>query len=223
MTALHPSIANIPMPPRMKALPLTKNGFPALFFAAKIDGEVDLRVMDPAKWRLCVNNNRCFLCGQPLGKFMCWPIGPMCVVNRVSAEPPSHRECALYALAACPFLTRPHAHRREAGMPEDLPPPPGVMLAHNPGVAALWTSRSYTLINAHNGKLISLGDPYTVEWWTEGRHATGQEVADAMERGLPRLVTMAEQDGPEAMDELNQAIARAQPLLPPILQPALPQ
>jgi hypothetical protein len=34
---------------------------------------------------------------------------------------------------------------------------------------------------------------------------------------------MAEQDGPEAMDELNQAIARAQPLLPPILQPAVLQ
>jgi len=47
---------------------------------------------------VCVRHKRCWLCGQPLGKFMCFVVGPMCAINKTSAEPPSHRDCALYAV-----------------------------------------------------------------------------------------------------------------------------
>ena len=214
MTALHPSIANIPMPPRMRARPLTPKGFPELYFAARINGQVDLRVADAAKWVDCVKHQRCWLCGGRLGKFLSWPIGPMCAITRVSSEPPSHTDCAIYAMQACPFLTRPHMRRREAGMPEDLPEAPGVMLTHNPGAAALWTSTHYSVFEAGNGKLIALGEPESVNWWTEGRRATGREVREAIARGLPRLVEMARQEGPEAVTELGRQIARAAKWIP---------
>jgi hypothetical protein len=47
----------------------------------------------------------------------------------MSAEPPSHRECAEYAVRACPFLTRPLAVRNERGL--DGFEPAGVMIKRN--------------------------------------------------------------------------------------------
>ena len=216
-TPLHPTIKDIPMPDRIKHLPRTENGYPILYFAAvnPTTGKYDLRVMDPVKRVSAVNRKLCWLCGQPLGRNMTFVAGPMCCVTRTSSEPPCHYECARYAAIACPFLTRPKAHRRESDLPDDMSMP-GCGIKRNPGVAALWTTRSYRVWKTHDGNfLITMGDPEHVEWWAEARQATYSEVAESIESGAPLLFEQCDKDRnpDEARHELTKQFAALFPLL----------
>lgn len=204
------------LPPRMAHLPIDERGYPVPFFVAWIDGKPDHRIADAGKRALCAHRNLCWLCGQPLGRYLTFAIGPMCVVNRVTSEPPQHAECAEYAVTACPFLTRPHARRRDANLPEGNVPPGGIMIERNPGVTALWRTRSYQRFHAEGGALLRLGDPVTVAWYCEGRAATAAEVLEAVNTGLPLLRGMAAKEGPHAVAELETMIEQATALLPPL-------
>lgn len=217
MTELHASIRDIPMPKHMRSLPLTENGYPVLWFSDinPETGKPDLRIMDGRKFVRAVKEKRCWLCGHHLGRHLAFVLGPMCTVTRTTAEPPCHRDCALYAMQACPFLTRPHMRRREAGMPEDASQA-GIGLKRNPGCMALWTTRDYKTWQPPNGGvLITVGDPETVEWFAEGRQATYSEVADSLESGLPLLYEQAllDKDKAGALADLHKYVGRALPLL----------
>jgi hypothetical protein len=121
----------------MARRPTDRHGHPVPWFVAEIDGVPDFRVIGPGKIEDAVRFNRYWLCGEHLGTTAVFVIGPMCVVNRTTAEPGSHRDCATYAIQACPFLTRPTMRRRDTGLPEDAVEPGGVMLTRNPGAAFL--------------------------------------------------------------------------------------
>lgn len=206
-----------PLPERMRGLPVDERGYPVPFFVAYIDGKPDFRVMDSAKYRDAIRFRKCWLCGGPLGRFATFVAGPMCGVNRTSSEPPSHLECARYAACACPFLTRPKATRRDAGMPIEKKIVGGVSIDRNPGVALLWTSRSFFMFgDGRGGRLFNMGDPASVEWYAEGRPATREEVVTSIESGLPILVDATTRDPlrEAAMDELRARLAFMQPLLP---------
>ena len=69
-------------------------------FVPFVDGKPEFRGMDAEKMGVCIRHKRCWLCGQPLGKFMTFPIGLTCAVNRNIAEPPSHHSCAEYGARA---------------------------------------------------------------------------------------------------------------------------
>jgi hypothetical protein len=102
-----------PLPARMRYLPISPKGFPVPWFVF-IDeqtGIPDFRVIGPGKMRQAVTGDRCWLCGGILGKHRIFCIGPMCAINRITSEPPSHRECAEFAAEACPFLSQPRARR----------------------------------------------------------------------------------------------------------------
>jgi hypothetical protein len=92
-----------------------ERGYPVPWFVAWVNGHADFRVIDSPKLPLAVRNSLCWICGQPLLGKRAYLIGPMCAVNRVSAEPPSHVRCAEWSARACPFLTRPHADGASAG------------------------------------------------------------------------------------------------------------
>jgi len=216
MIHIHSSIIHIPMPERMRALPLTETGFPVLFFARTVDGKPDLRVMDAAKWSLCVKRRLCWLCGQPLGRYLAWVLGGRRVVKKESQEPPNHRKCAEYAMRACPFLTRPHMHRRSAGLPEEASFM-GIGIDRNPGVSVLWVARKYTVFKAHaggGGHLIRLGAPNEVVWYAEGRLASVAEIHRSLDSGLPLLRAMAAKEGADSMADLERQIKAAMLLVP---------
>jgi hypothetical protein len=221
MTALNARIAGLPLPPRMRSLPVSSTGYPIPWFVHIDDaGVADFRVIGPGKIEDAVKRQRCWLCGQQLGRFMTFAIGPMCSVNRVSAEPPSHYDCALYAVKACPFLTQPRMRRNEKDLPEDGVEPAGIMVARNPGVTMLWTTRRYEIFRANGGVLFRVGEPLRTEWFAQGREARFQEVMDSFESGLDLLVQVAQQEPTEAMRgramrELQEAIAEALKLMPP--------
>jgi hypothetical protein len=213
MRELNQRIRHLELPDRMKHLPLNDQGFPVPFFVPWIDGKPEFRGFDGEKLGICVRHKRCWLCGEPLGKNMVFTIGPMCAVNRVSAEPPSHYDCAHYAAMACPFLTQPRMRRNEKDMPEHLDPA-GIMLKRNPGCTLLWVTHNYKPFRAMGGALFNVGDPVRVEFYAEGRKATHEEIMASIDSGMPTLREMAEHDGPDAVAELQQMYAKAMELVP---------
>lgn len=199
---LNPQAALIPLPEKMKGLPVGPNGFVVPWFVPWVEGQPEFRAMDHEKLIRAVRENLCWVCGQHRGRWMTFVIGPMCLVNRISSEPPSHLECARYSARVCPFLSRPKMVRRDASdlfeegsCPADHAA--GKMIERNPGVTLLYTTRSFepfrpSLGNA--GYLFALGDPTGVEWYREGRLATRAEVEESVRTGLPALEDMARQD-----------------------------
>lgn len=215
MTGLHPSIAGLELPARMRTLPLNRAGYPVPWFVAVIDGEPDFRIIGPGKIVEAVKWSKCWLCGGQLGRFQAFVIGPMCAVNRTSAEPPSHGACAVYAARACPFLANPARRRREGHKPPDTEQPPGIMLPRNPGVALVWTTRRYRLKrDGDGGLLFDIGEPAEVAWYAEGRPATRGEVLDSIRSGYPALHELAVEDGPDAVAHLERLLGVAVELVP---------
>jgi len=213
-----------PLPPKMLGLPIDKRGFPVPFFVAMVNGEPDHRLVEPRAAKQCVELGRCWICGGQLGTYKSFVVGPMCAVNRISSEPPSHLECARYAAKACPFLSRPHAHRREAGLPEVIRDPAGVFEQRNPGVTLVWTTRTFKPFRAPratggSGVLFDMGAPESMEWYAEGRTALRAEVDASIASGLPKLVAMAQADNdPEGLrivqrraGELDEILDRTLP------------
>ena len=87
----------------------------------------------------------------------------MCLVNRTSAEPPNHADCAEWSARACPFLTTPKKVRRESGIPEgaSIHDAAGIAIARNPGVTALIDCSKWKLWNPGNGVLFQMAKSTT--------------------------------------------------------------
>lgn len=204
-----------PIPPRMARLPRDHRGYPVPFFVAWVDGVADFRVSDGRRLFDCVSCDLCWLCGQKLGAYRSFVIGPMCVVNRVSSEPPSHRDCAEWAAQACPFLARPSAERRTTNMPEQHVEPAGIAIKRNPGVAVVWTTKKFRLVRVEGepgvnaGVLFDVGEPDSVTFWAHGRKATLEEVEASIESGCPSLRVEAEKDGPSGVESYERSLAAA--------------
>jgi hypothetical protein len=208
---LNAATRKINVPPKMQHLPINEKGYVVPWFVAQIEpGKWDFRAIGPGKVRQAVKDDICWLCGRRLGVYKTFTIGPMCSVNRVSAEPPSHKTCARYAVQACPFLSQPKMVRNEKDMPEGHLMPPGEMIARNPGVTLLWTTLTFQI---ERGGLFRIGPPNDVEWWAHGRHATREEVCASIESGLPILAATCEGD-PACLAELDKAVMQVAPMLP---------
>jgi hypothetical protein len=178
-----------PIPRRWLRLPIEERGYPVPYFVGKLDGKWDFRIMDADKLHDAIRYRKCWLCGEQLGKFQTFVIGPMCAINRSSAEPPCHLDCARYAVRVCPFLTLPKAKRRESGLPEDRKSA-GFMIKRNPGVTMLWTTKGYRVIRAQRGGdgiLFNFHEPTDLEFYAEGREASLAEVMESITSGLDFL------------------------------------
>jgi hypothetical protein len=212
---LNASIRNIPIPSRMSRRPISDKGFPVPWFVGKVNGAWDFRAIDTPKIAQAYHRRLCWLCGEALGQYLCFVIGPMCSINRVSSEPPSHRDCAEYAARACPFLARPNMRRNEKDLPGHLVDAPGIALEHNPGVTLIWITKSYRPISAGGrGVLFEIGEPIEAYWYREGRTATRAEIEASIAKGLPYLREIAATEGYEAMRELDASVDRAKRLIP---------
>jgi len=219
----HPSLASEPraelprpIPPRIAKLPLDARGYFVPFFVAWIGEppQPDFRVVDQARYVECVRYKRCWLCGEPLGKYLAYVLGPMCVVTGTTSEPGSHVECAEWAVRACPHLINPHAKRREANRPAGAIDPPGIFLTRNPGAVAVYVvDTPARLWRIANGTLLRLGPPLRVSWWAQGRSATRAEVLASIESGLPAL--RAVDNDAEANRAIDAQVAATERLLPP--------
>ncbi len=210
---------DVPLPMRMRGLPRDHRGFVVPYFVAWLDeqqnevappnGTPDFRILSPERMKRCVRDRRCWLCGQPMGSLMAFVIGPMCAVSRTTMEPPGHYECARYGVEVCPFLSRPKMRRNDSNMPPGHWAP-GVTIDRNPGVMAIWVTKSYKFFKVDGeggstpGMLITVGNPERVEWYREGRPATRAEVDASIESGLPILRAQADAQSPKARRDLEE-------------------
>lgn len=201
----------------MAHLPRDARGYLVPFFVAKVDGVFDFRVADDRKRTRAVRESLCWLCGQKLGRFKCFAIGPMCAINRTSAEPPCHRDCASWAVRVCPFLIKPRMHRREGGKPEAATSCGGLTIARNPGTTLLWTCKRFSTFTTRasdgpgiaDGWLCELGDPEFISAHAEGRTATREELWHSIATGIPLLTESAVMEGAEAVEALIGHVRRA--------------
>lgn len=213
MKNLHPEIQ---MPDRIAALPQDpERHYPVPFFVASVNGKPDFRIADEEKRIRCVKERLCWICGEKLGRYIVFVIGPMCAINRISAEPPMHRDCAEYSVRVCPFLLNPNQKRNPKKVDAELGEPPGIMIARNPGCMVIWITTSYSIVRDQVDRvLFGVGPPTALSWVAEGRPATRAEVLESIETGLPILREMAAQDGPAAERALEKQLVRAMTLIP---------
>lgn len=203
-----------PLPERMKALPVDpERGYPIPWFVDYLDGKPEFRAMDPRKWRAAVKQRLCWVCGQKLGAYLCFVLGPMCGVSRTTSEPPVHLECGRWSVVNCPFLSRPAMDRREM---EETAHAAGMPILRNPGVALLWLTHTFEVFKVRDGNegyLITVGPSIEVEWWACGKPATWREVNDSVTSGLPFLEAEAlKEEG--AMRALYIEVDRLKALYP---------
>ena len=215
VSAYNAAISAVPMPDRIRNLPVSPKGFPVPWFVAWIEGSPDFRVIAEGKIKRAVEQKRCWVCGQPTGRFLAMTLGPMCAINRTISEPPSHRECAVYSALACPFLANPRMRRREVGMPEEAREMPGNGIKRNPGAVAVWITQGYRPFKVPGGGvLFTFDDPDEVLWFAEGRTARRDEVEASITSGLPLLEAEAAKEGSDAMAALRKMTERAMQYLP---------
>jgi hypothetical protein len=204
----------IEVPRRIASLPKNEAGYPVPWFVSWIDGKPDFRVVDARKIPIAVRENVCWICGEQMQKWKAFVIGPMCAVNLVSSEPPSHTACAKFAAIACPFLSNPKQVRRETNLPTDTMNAAGLGLKRNPGVTLVWVTRSFRPFAAPGGVLFKIGPVEDVFWYAHGREATRAEVLESIDSGLPSLMELAVAESPEAVAELEKMHATALELVP---------
>lgn len=203
-----------PLTRRLARLPISR-GFPVPWFVAKIKDDYEFRAMDPRKHAKALSKRLCWVCGEPLDFNGTFVIGPMCAINRVSSEPPSHRECAVWSARNCPFLTMRQKERREDDFTKDAESIGGHAIKRNPGVTLLWTTPDWkTFSDGNGGILIKLGDPISTEWFSRGRQATRAEVLESVSTGLQFLEEPAREEGPEAIAALEAAKTEAEQFYP---------
>lgn len=216
-------IGGIEVPRRIQALPKNDGGYPVPWFVSWIDGKPDFRVVDARKIPIAVKERICWICGEQLGtKWMAFVIGPMCAINLVSSEPPSHRDCAIFAAKACPFLANPRKPRNEHKLPTEATKSAGIGLQRNPGVTLVWITRSYKPFRVPNGAapgagagvLFQIGPCEEALWFAHSREATRAEIMESIDSGLPLLREPAEAEGPEAVAALDRMYKDAMELVP---------
>lgn len=204
------------MPERIKNLPRDpERGYPVPFFVAWIDGKADFRIADDEKRVRCVKERLCWICGEKLGRYLAFVIGPMCAINRISAEPPMHRDCAEYSARVCPFLLNPNQKRNPKKIDAEIDEPPGIAIMRNPGCMVVWITTGYAIVRDQvNRVLFGVGPPLKLVWVAEGRNATRAEVLESIETGLPILRELAQKDGPAAEAALESQLSNAIKLIP---------
>lgn len=139
-------------PDTMRALPRDAAGKILPYFLGKGEG------IDPAKWSDCVRFNRCWLCGTPMGSYKVFILGAAAVVNRISGDPPAHRDCARFLVQAQPEV-----------------------LVAQPELMFLWTTKTYSLMRWNKSRLLEVGPTMDVSCWLNGRPATRAELDAALE------------------------------------------
>lgn len=214
-------VDRVVMPARVARLPRNAVGYPIPWFVAELDdGSRDFRIASADRMVQAVKEQLCWVCGGRRGAFAAFTVGPMCAVNRISGEPPSHRDCAVYSARVCPFLATPAMRRRDSGKDgRGFVPAAGAMLERNPGVALVWVTRQWRAFHApagNKGLLFSFRDPTEVLWFAGGEPASRAAVLASFEAGLPVLREACQRDANPAasLRDVERSYARALLLAP---------
>lgn len=219
--AYNAAVLRVRIPTRIaQRLEVSDEGWPVPWFVARIDGKPDFRIVDTPKVKQAYEQKLCWICGDRLGRNAAMTIGPMCTISRCISEPPSHRECAIFAAQACPFLANPRTRRNSRPFSVGVVEAPGETITRNPGAVAVWITRGYRAISVPKkhaddlGVLFEFDDPEEVMWFAEGRTATRAEVEASINSGFYLLEAEAAKHDAAAVAELHNARKVAEKYLP---------
>jgi len=76
------------LPARLHFLPVDERGYPVPWFVAWRDGKPEFRAMDGEKWVRAVAQRLCWVCGEQLGNWLTFVIGPPRLRPLVRAQLP---------------------------------------------------------------------------------------------------------------------------------------
>ena len=184
-----------PLPPgRIGRLPLDRRGIPVPWFVSWRDGTPYFPVVDHEKLKTAWSEELCWVCGDKLGSYRGWVMGPMSVIEGATPEPPSHHECAVFSACHCPHLSTPAAKYKENVDPVPGHAPQANISKIRSGVVAIWMTkgRGATPFKAGSGTLFRLNPASRIEWYARGRPANLAEVQAAIARVRPVLQEAAE-------------------------------
>jgi hypothetical protein len=109
----------------------------------------------------------CGICGVKLGWWVCFVVGPLTLEERATYMPGNHRECALAALALCPYLALEERDRSGRDVPVRQQIVPREILPEKPTRLALVTTREYSTLKGPKEQLYArFAAPKRVEWWS---------------------------------------------------------
>lgn len=187
------------IPARVARLERDPRGYPIPWFVHRPPhGAIDFRVMDPERFALAVKQRRCWVCGEPLGKFLAFVGGPLSAAQRLYADPPSHLECAEFSAKVCPFLTIPTAHRREANKPGHMEMP-GQHVVANHEVTCILIATDFSVMPQG---MLAANEPRELRWFHEGRPATRSEVQHAIDVARERDEVKRHRQAPAILRKL---------------------
>jgi len=165
-----------PIPPRLAGRPRDRRGYPVPYIVMlDANGKPDFRVSDTLKVMRVVELRLCGLCGQPMGRYMGFIGGPQSFQSHCNTDPPSHVECAEYALKVCPFLANPSMHYAEkipmlAGAKTIVIPE---MPVERPERFFLATAKSVEWVRLPSGNpVLQAGEWLTTRWFKDGQEIT---------------------------------------------------
>jgi hypothetical protein len=106
--------------------------------------------------------------------------------------------------------------RRERDLPPLQVRTPGLAIERNPGVALVWSSRTWRPFDSGRGRLFDVGEPTAVRWYARGRDATRAEILASVESGLPELesVCQYDDDPADSREHLAGQVEAFMPLVP---------
>lgn len=193
---------DVPVPPRMAALPRDARGFPIPHIVFRdTDGRPHFTVNHEPLRQEAITRGLCSICGQPLFRGRWFVGGPLSAFDEHGAylDPPMHEECVAYALQVCPYLASRKYNSRIDGMTLD-PDKAGeatmigldsTMIPERPDLFVAVMAIGQRLIRPSEVQLyIKPRRPYRrVEYWRAGQRLPREEgeaeVRAIMKRPLP--------------------------------------
>lgn len=129
----------IPIPWRMRNLPLDSRGYPVPVVVLRDKNGKPLFVVNDGEKQIeCAKRKLCAICGERLTKELWFCGGSLAAFHPRGAylDPPMHHECMRYALQVCPYLASPHrtAYVSEATIERIQDRVSGPRLVHDPTV-----------------------------------------------------------------------------------------
>ena len=171
----------IPVPKQLRTNERDPRGYPIPFIVLRDKmGRPHFTVNDAVKVARCVSKRLCGLCGKRMGEQVHFIGGRRCFTDPRGAfvDPPSHRDCAVYALRVCPFLAAPSYGRRIDGRTIAAGAVPEAtalvmnqeMAADRPDFFGLGAAADYRLMPVAPGTAYLVVDRWAaIEYWRHGR------------------------------------------------------
>ena len=193
---------NVPIPHRMKHLPLDHRGYPTPVIVVVKDGKPVFSVNDIDITNRMIQEDRCSICGTKLFRGRWLVGGGLSGLSEKGkfADGPLHDECAHYALKVCPYLAAPnwktpigkfqHAAAGIEGAAFDLKDSITVADTQRPEAFVAVMASKIDIEIRPFGVLLCRpkeGHVMRAEVWRNGTMLQGADVTDFIERMRPKV------------------------------------